>query len=527
MNNLRKWIFFCFFKSEKCFPFCEKRSRANVQLVGRKVGGKFHEGRFREFSRGRGEKAVTRLSGTGGTAGSNGTSGLVRSIKPRSPTSFRAPGEVTCRGAAHFSSVGGTEDSARGIGACQKGESADRGAIGDVEVMCNANVCSNGEKGGQRKSQDNPKKGKDEEQEDEQDEEQDEEQNDQHDHVDQHAKSFYEIYDDHGDTQDCPHELRRFIRKEHMDVKIKIKCSSPRNLNKRDVQNVIGEMLQGGEAADSGGAAGQGNSEMYYLNSNFKKFNYPDRNVLWPNPLVYNHRLQPFLLERQKDEESDTFDMNKKHIEVNKRRLQNLWCYSSSYGVDWNTLDALFLNFKNEKEEHLRKWEENKNSIMMYASRVAKRKLIMSRKKLLDNLGIDYSSNVYANYEDTGEVDETYIEDDQEVEYNLLFPRSVFRKLYFYWKDRYMHYYEDTLCDYLKGEVVDLQLLREQNERNLHLSGKKMIRKHSFSLRPVKGSNLYVTRYVPKGRRRVRTNADQFDLEGVGENIYNTAQKDK
>ncbi|GAB64748.1 hypothetical protein PCYB_031610 [Plasmodium cynomolgi strain B] len=363
------------------------------------------------------------------------------------------------------------------------------------------------------------------------------------DDVDQHAKSFYEIYDDHGDTQDCPHELRRFIRKEHMDVKIKIKCSSPRNLSKRDVQNVIGEMFQGGEsageavgeatgevtgeAADSGGETGQGNEEIYYLNSNFKKFNYPDRNVLWPNPLVYNHRLQPFIMERKKDEDSNTFDMNKKYIEVNKRRLQNLWCYSSSYGVDWNTLDGLFLNFKNQKEEHLKKWEENKNSIMIYASRIAKRKLIMSRKKLLNSLGIDYSSNVYANYEDTGEVQETYMENDQEVEYNLLFPRSIFRNLYFYWKDRYMHYYEDTLCDYLKGEVVDLQLLREQNERNLHLSGKKMMREHSFSLRPVKGSNLYVTRYVPKGRRRARTNADQFDLTGVGENIYNTPQKEK
>ncbi|ANQ06231.1 Uncharacterized protein PCOAH_00005660 [Plasmodium coatneyi] len=504
MNNLRKGIFFCFFKSEKCISCCEKRSRANVQLVGRKVGGDINRERVREFAKGRGEEAVTKLS---------------RSSKPRSPNALGTPGEVTWRGAAHFSSVGETEASEPGVGVYQQGESADGGAIEDVEE-------------GQRDSQDDDQDDVDRDDVD-------------RDNVEQYAKSFYEIYDDHGDTQDCPHELRRFIRKEHMEVKIKIKCSSPRNLNKLDVQNVIGEMFLGGDATDSGNdvtnsgsdatdsgeETHQDNAEIYYLNSNFKNFNYPDRNVLWPNPLIYNHRLQPFLLERRKDEDSNTFDMNKKCIEVNKRRLQNLWCYSSSYGIDWNTLDALFLKFKCQKEEHLSKWEENKNSIMIYASTVAKRKLIKSRKKLLDNLGIDYSNNVYANYEDTGEVQETFMEDDQDVEYNLLFPRSVFRKwtrtLYFYWKDRYMHYYEDTLCDYLKGEIVDLQLLREQNERNLHLSGKKMMTEHSFSLRPVKGSNLYVTRYVPKEKRRVRTNADQFDLTGVGENIYNTSQKEK
>ncbi|KJP88342.1 hypothetical protein AK88_01958 [Plasmodium fragile] len=525
MNNLRKGIFFCFFKSEKCFSFCAKRSREHVQLVGRKAGGDFRGARVREFATGREEEVVTKLSRS---------RRIGRAIEPRSSTRFTAPGEVSFRGVAHYSSVGETEASTLGVEAQQQREGVDRGAISDVDVRCGLSVRSNGarndEETGQRDSQDDPQKGKDDEQDnvDENDVDQDDVDRDD---VDQYAKSFYEIYDDNGDTQDCPHQLRRFIRKEHMEVKIKIKCSSPRNLNKRDVQNVIGDMFDGGNEAgneaDSGEEANQDNEDIYYLNSNFRKFNYPDRNVLWPNPLVYNHRLQPFLLERKKDEDSKTFEMNKKNIEVNKRRLQNLWCYSSSYGVDWNTLDALFLNFKHKKEEHLNKWEENKNSIMMYASRVAKRKLIMSRKKLLDSLGIDYSSNIYANYEDTGEVQETYMEDDQEVEYNLLFPRSIFRNLYFYWKDRYMHYYEDTLCDYLKGEVVDLQLLREQNERNLHLSGRKMMREHSFSLRPVKGSNLYVTRYVPKGKRRARTNTDQFDLTGVGENIYNTAQKEK
>ncbi|CAG9483261.1 conserved Plasmodium protein, unknown function [Plasmodium vivax] len=516
MNSLRKGIFFFLFKSEKCFSFCERGGRANAQLVG----GDFHGGRVRGFASGRGGEAVKRGSRVGRLSGIGGSS------DPRSPPPFRAPGEVTWRGAAHFSSVGGMEAVAPGGGSDQQRQSADRGVIAGVEVSCGLNVCSNGEEEGQRIGEDDA----------------DQEDVDQED-VDRYAKSFYEIYDDHGDTQDCPRELRRFIRREHMDVKIKIKCSSPRNLGKRDVQSVIGEVFAGGEAVEevpdgapdqaalSGEEAGQADAETYYLSSNFKKFNYPDRNVLWPNPLVYNHRLQPFLLERKKDEDDTTFDRNKKIIEMNKRRLQNLWCYSSSYGVEWNTLDALFLNFKKEKEEHLSKWEENKNGIMLYASRVAKRKLIKSRRELLDKLGIDYSSNVYASYEDTGELHEAYMEDDQEVEYNLLFPRSVFRKwtrtLYFYWKDRYMHYYEDTLCDYLKGEVVDLQLLREQNERNLHLPGKKMMREHSFSLRPVKGSNLYVTRYVPKGRRRVRTDADQFDLTGVGENIYNTVQKEK
>ncbi|GAW79263.1 hypothetical protein, conserved [Plasmodium gonderi] len=357
-----------------------------------------------------------------------------------------------------------------------------------------------------------------------------------------YAKSFYEIYDDNGDTHDCPQELLKFIRKEHMNIQIKIKCSSPRNLKKTDVQNVINDMFQEEGVEErpiekgkerhikSGQEAEEDNPEIYYLNSNFKKFNYPDRNVLWPNPLVYNHRLQPFVLEKKKNEDNVTFEIDKKHIEINKNRLQNLWCYSSSYGVDWNTLDALFLNYKNKKEEHLNEWEMNKNKIMLYASKVAKRKLIKSRKQLLDNLGIDYSNNIYANYDDIHEVNSIDVDDEQMTEYNLLFPRSIFRNwtrtLYFYWKDRYMHYYEDTLCDYLKGEVVDLQLLREQNERNLNLSKKKMMREHSFRLKPIKGSNLYVTRYVPKGRKKAKVNVDHFDLTGVGENIYDTAQKE-
>lgn len=61
-----------------------------------------------------------------------------------------------------------------------------------------------------------------------------------------------------------------------------------------------------------------------------------------------------------------------------------------------------------------------------------------------------------------------------------------------------MHYYHNTLCDYLKGEIVDLQLLREHNERNLNLSNKKMMNKHTYNLKPVTGSNLYITRYIKR-----------------------------
>lgn len=69
-----------------------------------------------------------------------------------------------------------------------------------------------------------------------------------------------------------------------------------------------------------------------------------------------------------------------------------------------------------------------------------------------------------------------------------------------------MHYYNNTLCDYLKGEIVDLQLLREHNERNLNLSNKKMLNKHSFSLKLVKGSNLYIQRYIKKKKIKVIKN---------------------
>ncbi|SBT86232.1 conserved Plasmodium protein, unknown function [Plasmodium malariae] len=378
-----------------------------------------------------------------------------------------------------------------------------------------------------------------------------EEQDDDNDEDDKYAKSFYEIYDDNDDTYDCPEDLLKFIKKEHMNIKIKIKCSSPRNMKKSDVKNVINNMFEeceknapdnwlngeGEEGTEKDGEKANGeaadvpNYDIYYLNSEFKNFNYPDRNVLWPNPLVYNHRIQPFVLRKRKDvNASEHFECDKRNMEINKTRLQNLWCYSSSYGVDWDTLDALYLNYKNHKSEHLNEWENNKNKIMLYASKVSKRKLIKSRKQLLDKLNIDYSDNVYVNYDDKNAIQEDNLDDDQ-TEYNLLFPRSIFRKwtrtLYFYWKDRYMHYYNNTLCDYLKGEVVDLQLLREQNERNLHLSKKKMLSKHSFSLKPVKGSNLYITRYVKKKNLQVKDNDAEFDLTGVGENIYNTVQKKK
>ncbi|VWU52916.1 hypothetical protein HEP_00488000 [Hepatocystis sp. ex Piliocolobus tephrosceles] len=88
-----------------------------------------------------------------------------------------------------------------------------------------------------------------------------------------------------------------------------------------------------------------------------------------------------------------------------------------------------------------------------------------------------------------------------------------------------MHYYNNTLCDYLKGEVVDLQLLREQNERNLNLTSKKMLSAHSYSLKPVKGSNLYIQRYIKKKKIQAKNNDNDFDLTGVGETIYDNAQK--
>ncbi|SBT31113.1 conserved Plasmodium protein, unknown function [Plasmodium ovale wallikeri] len=366
------------------------------------------------------------------------------------------------------------------------------------------------------------------------------------DDADMYAKSFYEIYNDDKDTYDCPEELLKFIRKEHMNVKIKIKCSSPRNMKKSEVKSVIKGMFkesemgnedeqpmqQQGDDCDSGyGTSTDADSPAYYLNSNFKSFSYPDRNVLWPNPLVYNHRLQPFILRRKKDVSHNDFEHDKRNIEINKKRLENLWCYSSSYGIEWNTLDALYLHYKSLKTEHLNEWEKNKNKIMLYSSKVAKRKLINSRKELLNKLNIDYTNNVYANYSDTEDISECNLDDDN-TEYNLLLPRSVFRKwtrtLYFYWKDRYMHYYSNTLCDYLKGEVVDLQLLREHNERNLNLRRRKMLSKHSFGLEPVKGSNLYVRRCV-KGKMEMAKDDDEsiFDLTGVGECIYDSVKKDK
>ncbi|CRG98155.1 conserved Plasmodium protein, unknown function [Plasmodium gallinaceum] len=353
---------------------------------------------------------------------------------------------------------------------------------------------------------------------------------------DKYIKSFYEIYDDNNDTYDCPKELLRFIKKEFMNIKIKIKCSSPRNLKKNDVKNIINDMFEESENILNDNLTEkkkneESNYDIYYLNSSFKEFNYPDKNVMWPNPLIYNHRLQPFVLKKKKNELNENFELDKKNIEINKKRLENLWRYSSSYGVDWNTLDELYLNFKKHKTEHLNDWENNKNKIMLYASKVCKRKLIKSRKQLLDKLNINYSSNIYANYDENEQLHETNLDDDQ-TEYNLLLPRSIFRRwirtLYFYWKDRYMHYYNNTLCDYLKGEIVDMQLLREHNERNLNLSNKKMLNQHSFSLKPVKGSNLYITRYIKKKKINVKyDNDNEYDLTGIGEHIYNNAQKEK
>ncbi|KYO02065.1 hypothetical protein PRSY57_0405800 [Plasmodium reichenowi] len=374
---------------------------------------------------------------------------------------------------------------------------------------------------------------------------------------DKYIKSFYEMYDNNKDTYDCPKELMRFIIKEHMNVKIKIKCSSPRNMKKSDIKNIIKNMFEKSNINQQNNInkadihngkneihnnTNEKNYDIYYLSSNFKNYNYPDRNVLWPNPLVYNHRLQPFILKKEKEQNvndmnnkknrnnlNDNFEKDKENIERNKKRLENLWSYSSSYGIDWNTLDELFLNYKTKKNEHQNEWEKYKSNIMMYASKVCKRKLINSRKKLLNELNIDYSNNIYANYDDRSIKNEQINLDEDNTEYNLLLPRSIFRKwtrtLYYYWKDKYMHYYHNTLCDYLKGEIVDLQLLREHNERNLNISNKKMINKHTYNLKPVTGSNLYITRYI-KRKNNNEENDDTFDLTGVGENIYNTVKRE-
>lgn len=415
----------------------------------------------------------------------------------------------------------------------------------------------------EKEEEENEKKVKEKEEEENEKKEKEKEVEDENEYEyedDKYIKSFYEIYNDDKDTYDCPYELLRFIKKEHINVELKIKCSSPRNLKKKDVENVIVDMFKSSENvetnnekkqekndnrvnrdeadnvdnvgnADNNGSEKFKEENVYFMKSRFKEFDYPEKNVMWPNPFVYNHRLQPFILKKEINGSNESFEKNKQIIEANKNRLENLWNYSSSYGICWDWLDELFLNYQKKRTEHLNEWENNKTQIMLYASKVCKRKLIKSRKELLDKLHIDYSNNIYKNYDENENMNSINLEEDDQTEYNLLLPRSIFRKwtrtLYFYWKDRYMHYYNNTLHDYLKGEIVDKQLLREHNERNLNLKNKKMLENHSYDLRKVKGSNLYITRFI-KNKNKKQENENEkskeyeFDFTGIEQSIYDT-----
>lgn len=207
-----------------------------------------------------------------------------------------------------------------------------------------------------------------------------------------------------------------------------------------------------------------------------KWLQYPEPNVLWPNPLLHNHRLQPFTCTVPAEGKGGAAAegtaesaaaapaavgggpsrLNELQLRVNRLRLEELWKYSGVYGTSWDELDEVYVQFRQQQQQRQQQWDTRKQQILEYAGVVCARRLRAKRQEYLKEVGVK-------------------IEDLQpDTVEQILVPRSLFRRmtrrLYYKWHDTYFAPWRPGgLQSVLKAHVTLRMLLRETNERQLHL----------------------------------------------------------
>ncbi|KAL8426364.1 hypothetical protein Efla_002982 [Eimeria flavescens] len=276
-----------------------------------------------------------------------------------------------------------------------------------------------------------------------------------------------------GDLSDCPPALREFV----------FTCphpfaftADPEALQPSQVKAVVDLLL--GAPKESGFAEGSrwcANDGLQADTGNAKWLQYPEPNVLWPNPLLHNHRLQPFTgggvasrpsssaeskdsaegggEERSSPEEAD---IERLQLHLNRLRLEQLWKYSGVHGVSWDEIDDLYVSFRQQQQQRQQQWESRKQQILEYAGLVCGRRLRAQRLELIKSAGVDLEAL------------------DEETREQLLVPRSLFRRmtrrLFYKWHDEYFAPWRPGgLQSVLKAYITLRMLQRETNERFLHL----------------------------------------------------------
>ncbi|KEP61426.1 UNVERIFIED_CONTAM: hypothetical protein HHA_220200 [Hammondia hammondi] len=217
-------------------------------------------------------------------------------------------------------------------------------------------------------------------------------------------------------------------------------------------------------------AAGPGDAPASWLQ-------YPEPDALWPNPLLHNHRLKPFLHAARREQgageaeeierkrlsgEADAAALEAKQLRVNKHRLEHLWKFARSFGVSWDELDEVYIHFMQLKRSRESRWEAKRDAILQYAAVVAAREVREKRKKEIEESGVDLASVQPEHRE------------------QMLLPRSLYRKetrrLFFEWRRGYLAAWRPGGLQKLMKAIVTVRMLqRETRERFLFLGeeGKK------------------------------------------------------
>ena len=268
-----------------------------------------------------------------------------------------------------------------------------------------------------------------------------------------------------GDLSDCPPALQEFVFTNPHPFPFTV---DPEDLTPGQIKAVVNTLLNrknGNPAAAAGatakaaaesgtgatGAAGNGNgvyteasrwcSESgleLHAGEEEKWLQYPEPNVLWPNPLLHNHRLQPFTCSAssasdseekaeqatsatapaaaaEKEEEEEVLScasrVNKLQLRLNRLRLEELWKYAGVYGASWDELEEVYIHFLQQQQQRQQQWDSRKQQILEYAGVVCTRRLRAKRKEYLKEVGVDIK-----------DLDPDIVED-------ILRPRSLFRRM--------------------------------------------------------------------------------------------------
>ncbi|CDJ63118.1 Chromosome III, complete sequence, related [Eimeria necatrix] len=294
-----------------------------------------------------------------------------------------------------------------------------------------------------------------------------------------------------GDLSDCPPALHEFVFTNPNPFPFSV---DPETLEASQVKEVVNLLLGSNHSTHIRDNVYSERSRwcseaVSQTDPGERWLQYPEPNVLWPNPLLHNHRLQPFTCtstdavgpvqavsgskhaekvdkdatsvrhapsDGVEDVSNHSARINELQLRVNKIRLEQLWKHLGVYGTSWDEIDEVYLRFRQQLQRRKERWDSRKQQILEYAGVVCSRRVRAQRAEFLKSAGVELEAF------------------DDETKEQLLVPRSLFRratrKLYYKWHDAYFAPWRPGgLQSVLKAHVTLRMLQRETNERLLHL----------------------------------------------------------